>query len=287
MLSRKDFNLINSMLIRHEDKTRCSPSWLKLHKEYELGRLIDNKHIDWSRDDLKQWQSLVDAARPAQEAAQAGADRTTVARYTANEKLTTVSVQDKRLFCHVINAPLYLRSGEQAVYPDIEYRVDYQSIDLNRYAACLIIENQESFIYCQRFNWPALPATLVLYRGHDKSVHALKALLESSKASMSIYLFPDTDPAGLSIAMSTQGNVQRATHIIAPDFHQLDSKELDKGIYRDRFATQLKRYPNLRSQATDFSPSFQLLVANTLETGMAVSQEWLCAHSIPLELIEL
>ena len=267
------------MLTRREDKTRCTAAWRHLHQEYGLGRLIDNKILHWSRDDLKQWRGLVDADRPAHEAAQAGADRTTISRYTANEKLANASVQDQRLFCHAINAPLYLTSGEQPVHPDIEYRVHHQSIEINHYAACLIIENLESYVYCQRFNWPGLPPTLVLYRGHDKSVQALRTLLNSRVESMDVYIFPDTDPAGISIAISTM----EATHIIAPEVRSLDPK----GLLRERFAVQLQRLPNLQSQVCGFSESFQSLVNDILQTGTAVSQEWLCAHEVPLKLIPM
>ncbi len=267
------------MLGRHEEQTRCTAAWLHLHQEYGLGRLIDNKTLHWSRADLQQWRGLVDAVRPAHEAAQAGVDRTTISRYTANDKLTNASVQDQRLFCHAINAPLYLISGEQPVHRDIEYRVHHQSIDINRYAACLIIENLESYIYCQRFNWPGLPPTLVLYRGHDKSVQALRTLLNSRKESMDVYIFPDTDPAGLGIAMS----MAEATHIIAPDVRSLDPK----GLLRDRFAVQLQRLPNLMAQVSGFSESFQSLVSDILQTGTAVSQEWLCAHGVSLKLIPM
>ncbi len=267
------------MLSRHEEKTRCTAAWLRLHQEYGLGHRIDNKTLHWSRDDLKLWRGLVDADRPAHHAAQAGADRTTISRYTANEKLTSASVQDNRLFCHAINAPLYLTSGEQPVHRDIEYRVHHQSIDLNRYAGCLIIENLESYVYCQRFNWPELPATLVLYRGHDRATKALKTLLNRRKNSMNVYVFPDTDPAGLAIAMSTA----EATHIIAPDIRKLDPK----GLLRDRFAVQLLRLPNLQSQVSSLSESFRLLVSDILKTGTAVSQEWLCAHEVPLRIIAI
>jgi hypothetical protein len=267
------------MLARLEDSTRCTSSWLQLHQEYGLGKLIDNKYIAWSRDDLKQWRLLVAETQPAHVAAQFGADRTELAKFTANEKLSKVSIQATRLFCHSINAPLYLTSGEQTVYADVEYRAHYQNIDINRYTACLIIENQESFIYCQRFIWTKMPATLVLYRGHDKSTHALQSLLDSRKKSMDVYLFPDADPAGLNIAMSTQ----EATHIITPNIQDLDPK----ASVRDRFATQLQRNPNLQSRSAFFSLAFQSLVTDILHTGTAVSQEWLCAHKFPLELINL
>ena len=267
------------MLTRREEKTRCTAAWRRLHQEYGLGGLIDNKTLHWSREDLKWWRDLIDTDRPAHEAAQAGVDRTAMSKYTANEKLTRASVQDQRLFCHAINAPLYMTSGEQPAHPDIEYRVHYQTIDINRYAACLIIENLESYVYCQRINWPSLPPTLVLYRGHDKSVQALRALLNSRKKSVDVYIFPDTDPAGMGIAMS----MAEATHIIAPDVRSL----APGGLLRDRFATQLQRLPNLRSQVRGFSESFQLLVSDILQTGTAVSQEWLCAHEVPLKLIPL
>jgi hypothetical protein len=267
------------MLTRREGNTRCTEAWRRLHQEYGLGCLIDNKMLHWSRDDLKRWRNLIDTDRPAHEAAQAGVDRTAISEYTANEKLTKASVQDQRLFCHAINAPLYLSSGEQPVHPDIEYRVHHQTIDINRYAACLVIENLESYVYCQRFNWPSLPPTLVLYRGHDKSVQALRALLNSRKEAVNVYIFPDTDPAGMGIAMS----MPEATHIIAPDVLSLPAK----GLLRDRFAAQLQRLPNLRSQVRGFSESFQLLVSDILQTGTAVSQEWLCAHQVPLKLIAL
>lgn len=267
------------MLVRREDTTRCSPSWLKLHQEYGLGRIVDNKNIVWSRDDLKKWQSLIDSARPAHEAVQGGADRTQIAQYTANEKLGNTSIQEKRLFCHAINSPLYLISGEHSVDANIEYRVDYQTIDLDSYSACLIIENQESFIYCHRFKWPILPKTLLLYRGHDKSAHALQSLLDKRKTSMDIYIFPDTDPAGLSIAIS----MAEATHIISPDINTLSPKASE----RNRFANQLERYPNLKSQSMGFSQEFQLLVTDVIRTGMAVSQEWLCAHNVQLTLVKL
>jgi hypothetical protein len=267
------------MLARREDKTPCSPAWRKLYQEYGLGRLVDNKMLHWTREDLRQWQSLVNADQPAHELAQAGADRTTVAQHSANEKLTTASVQDQRLFCHAINAPLYLTHGEQAVHPEMEYRAHYKAIDINRYAACLIIENLESYVYCQRFNWPELPETLVLYRGHNKATQALHALLESRKRSLHVVMFPDTDPAGLGIAMS----MTAATHIIAPQVRSLDPG----GLLRDRFALQLQRRPNLQSQVKDYSDAFQSLVTDILQTGTAVSQEWLCAHKVPLTLIPL
>ena len=267
------------MLARREVQTRCTPAWRTLHQEYGLGRLVDNKILHWSRGDLKQWETIVDTDRPAHEAVKAGADRTGVSEYTADDKIAKVSTQDQRLFCHAINAPLYLTCGEQPVHPDIEYRAHYKTIDINRYSACIIIENLESFIYCQRFNWPNLPATLVLYRGHDKSTQALQSLLENRNESVEVYILPDTDPAGLGIAMGTK----EASHIIAPDVRSLDPK----GLLRKRFALQLQRRPNLQYQASSFSESFKALVTDVLQTGTAVSQEWLCAQQVPLKIIPM
>ena len=82
-----------------------------------------------------------------------------------------------------------------------------------------------------------------------------------------------------NIAMSTQ----EATHIITPNIQDLDPK----ASVRDRFATQLQRNPNLQSRSAFFSLVFQSLVTDILQTGTAVSQEWLCAHEFPLELINL
>ena len=267
------------MLARREYKTSCTKGWRNLYQEFGLGRLVDNDTLHWSREDIKQWQSLVDADLPAYKAVQDGANRTEVSLHTANDKLTKISIQDKRLFCNAINAPLYLTSGEQTVCSDIEYRSHYQTIEIDRYNACLIIENQESFIYCHRFNWPSLPETLVLYRGHNKEAKVFQSLLDRRKGSMGVYIFPDTDPAGLSIAMSTTA----ATHIITPEVRTLNSK----AILRNRFSTQLQKYPNLQSQANSFGQQFQELVSDVLQTGTAVSQEWLCAHRVPLKLVAL
>lgn len=267
------------MLSRREKSTRCTPAWRTLYEEYGIGNLRDNNTLIWTRDDLKLWQSLIDKDRLAHEKAKIGADRTEVAKYTANEKMATASIRNKRIFCHAINAPLYLDNIEQIVHPGIEYRAPYDIIDINRYNACIIIENQESFIYCQRFIWPKLPATLVLYRGHDKSAQAVQELLKTRSRSLGVYIFPDTDPAGMGIAMS----MKDATHIIAPDVRSLDPK----GLLRDRFTIQLQKRPDLQAQTVGFSHLFQNLVADIINTGTAVSQEWLCAHRVKLNLIPL
>jgi hypothetical protein len=285
-LSRQQYNLVCGMLARREDTTLCTMSWRQLHRQYELGNLVDNRQLRWSRNDIRIWQELVESSRAAYEAAEAGADRTSIAEHSVDEKIAKSSVQDGRLFCHAINAPLFLTGSklngtyfEQDLHPDVEYRVHNNMIDIDRYDACIIIENLESFIYCQKFSWPSLPSTLVLYRGHDKASKAVKALLKRRRKSMDVYMFPDTDPAGISIAISTQ----EATHIMAPNIRGLDPK----GILRDRFTLQLSRYPELQTRADGFSEDFQQLVSDLLQTGTAVSQEWLCAHKVPLELIPL
>ncbi len=268
------------MLDRRDNKTSCTEAWITLHTEYGLGRL-SGKQISWSHGDLKEWKVIFERNRPAHEAAKNGATRTEVSEHTPNDKLTAAAVQKGRLSCHTINAPLYLKSGAvPAVTCEVEYRVHYQSIDISRYSAFLIIENLESFIRCRNFKWPRMPATLVLYRGHlHHDIEALQRLLDGLARSAKVFVFPDTDPSGLNIAMS----LKEATHIIAPNVRCLDPK----GMLRDRFALQLQGQPNLQARAAGFSNLFEALVTDVLQTGAAVSQEWLCANKIPLEIIPM
>ncbi|AQA18982.1 hypothetical protein BST95_12740 [Halioglobus japonicus] len=280
MLTGKQYLLIKNMLDRRDRRTILSSAWLELHNEYGLGKPVGKHMIQWTRDDHKKWREIIAPREMAREAADLGADRTSVAKYTPDEKISKVSVREGRVFCQAIHTNLFLKQGPIEVYPEVEYVVSQDDIDLQKYGAILIVENLEAYIYCHSFVFADLNyLTLVVYRGHDASARAVNALLERTPERMKVIIFPDADPAGVSIAMSTE----TASHVIVPDLFCLSAED----SVGERFSKQLAKFPDLRDRAKSHSIDFQEYVDHLLNRGYAVSQERLCSRHIRLNTLVL
>jgi hypothetical protein len=278
-LNKSDVGIIRTILKNRSSKVQLTSSWQALYESYGIGR-CEGKWLYFTRSDHKIWRELVIASTdfdPMND--NLTGNRTSIANNARNEKWASQSIQDNRIYCTALNSSLMLNQGELTVLKNVEYRIDYNDIQLGHYEILMVIENLEAYVYCHSFNFQSLGKALIVYRGHDQSARALLNYLDLHAGEIPVYYFCDPDPAGLAIIMDSP----HATHAIIPELESLN-KSL---TLIELFSKQLAARPSLREQSVEYSLDFQRYVNYIINEGFARSQEWLCNKNISLKIISL
>jgi len=277
-LTKQHVKIISTALKNQSSRVKATPTWRKLVDEYGLGEMRGS-HIHLTRQDRKAWRELLVAEcgfDPTQEGL--SGNRTEVASRTPNEKWSTESVWANMVSVTALGGDLVTAEGRCGIVHGVEYRVQSAALQPSDYEALLIVENYEAFLFIHQFQLPELGHVLVLYRGHDATARAVMRLLERV-AGIPIIGFTDPDPAGIGILVDNP----RFTHALVPGITALASAP----TLAERFALQLAARPRLKEQCTERSEDFRHYVDWVLEEGVAISQEWLLGHCVPVQIIPL
>lgn len=185
-------------------------AWRELARYFEVGRETA-KGIALSDDDRAKLRRIGKAlwgfdplyGRPT-------GDRLGVARTATDDKIATEAPE----------AAYVLAKGVVgfSLPPGASARIRIEALPLDAVEAVVVVENLDCFDAWTGEGLDLPEQTVFLYRGHDRVAKGVKRALQVLPASVPVLVFPDFDPAGLSIATTTT----RATHVIAPaDFETL------------------------------------------------------------------
>lgn len=155
-------------------------------------------------------------------------------------------------------------------------RLPVAAVDWRTVGAVVVVENPDCFDAWTPGPSLGLPNPLILYRGHDGIATAVKALLSSAPADRPVAVFPDFDPAGLEIALTTPA----ATHLIAPAI--IDDVQAFHD-HRD-YAAQVAATAYLDGLAQN---PLQGLWSAMRQKQISCKQQHLIARRIPLRLYPL
>lgn len=277
-IDKKHVKIITTAIKNQSREIKATARWLNLVAEFSIGRVHGNK-IHFTRDDLKKWRDVLisSCGYDPIETTLTG-NRTETTRTTHQDKWAPESELTKQLSTTVIGGDFVTTKGRCCVIPEVDYRVNKALLNVGDYDACLVVENFEAFLFIHQFNLPNLGHVLVLYRGHDKTARAVIEFLESV-TEIPVIGFTDPDPSGLGIL----NDWPWLSHVLIPDVSLLS----EAPSLHDRFQKQLKVRPSIKAECEGKSESYQRYANWIVDTGFAGTQEWLCGHRIPLELIFL
>lgn len=182
----------------------ASKAWRELARDFEVGRET-SKGIALTVDDRAKLRLIGKAlwgfdplfGRPT-------GDRLGVAKTATDDKIASEAPDASYVLAKGI-VGFALPAGASA-------RVRIEALPIDAVEAVVVVENLDCFDAWSGEGLDLAGRTLFLYRGHDRVAKGVKRLLQSLPDGIPVLVFPDFDPAGLLIAISTP----RASHVIAP-----------------------------------------------------------------------
>ena len=277
-INKKQVKIITTAIKNQSHEINATSTWLGLVAEFSIGKVSGSK-ILFTRNDYKKWREILisSCGYDPLDIVLSG-NRTEVASVTHHEKWASESELAKQLSVTAINSDIITSKGRCSVIPEVEYRVNKDHLNPRDYEACMVVENLEAFIFIHRFNLPTLGRALVLYRGHDVTTRAVNEFLERTQ-DVPIIGFTDPDPSGLGIL----NDWSWLNHALVPDVTLLAKAP----SLHARFQKQLQARPNIKEEFGAKSLLYQKYANWIVDKGFAGTQEWLCSHYIPLQLLSI
>ena len=195
--------------------------------------------------------------------------RTEIARHLRDDKLGSERPGDNFVLVKGnLPAPL------PAIPMELSLRVPLEALALERICNLVLVENLDSFDQWQDYRIPeALNDALVVYRGHGGLARGTRKLIGQLPESLCLHVFPDFDPAGLAIAVSTP-----ARSLLIPTLSNL----LLEKSHRDHFERQYRQSKHLDQLKLDgWQATWQVMRENQL----SIKQQHMLALDAPLELV--
>jgi hypothetical protein len=166
--------------------------------------------------------------------------------------------------------------------PDVpdswSFRLPAEAIPWGRFRWVAVVENLDAFDVWRPGNTLLPGSPLVLYRGHDAIAAGVKSALAAMPFGLPVVVFPDFDPAGLQIALTTE----RATHLLAP----ANPQELDAFHAHPDYEAQIEARAYLGSGVSSDCVR-EMLWPTVRKHQISCKQQHLLARAIPLALYVL
>lgn len=262
--------------------------WQRMHQEYGIGHKMASSlklnALDRSRLSEIVTNLTGELLEPGDRKDSAGFQTRTerAASGVFNEKAGSIGPMSQIIGCTVLRGDLYYRGECIKTFPGIEYRLDHNELDIERYERIVLVENYDTFRTIDQINWPHSDA-LIVYRGHDHAARAVNAMLRRTRPEQTVIAFTDSDPAGVLIALG----YEQVNALLIPERQSWES--LEKRSVFDRYTEQINvAHPRLKRLRDSSLNSDQLVrYIDWIVRGVAVSQESLIGMSVPLEQVSI
>lgn len=283
-LNKADIRLITNVVKQRKNKVKFGKTWQAIFDEFNVGEVRAEGSQQWlyfdlvARDELQQLCESDTGVSPSFGLPKG--IRTDVAGIAIDEKISTESIQQNRIYCSATAYPIYIAGDEVCLPAKSSLWVDFNDISIGKYTRVVVVENLEAFVLWGQFNLSEqLGSSLVVYRGHDVTAKAVISFLNILPIGIDVTVFSDPDPAGLGIIMSTP----KVTSALVP----VSIEGFKKVSHKERFGAQLATMPNVKEKSLLFSEQFQKYANTIIKLGIAVNQERLCNEKWPLVLINV
>ena len=269
-LGRSHAKAVHHLLRNHLVEVAYSATWQDIHRAFELGQLerrrltFTLRERDQLREEAKRYFGW-DLIEPLP-----SEDRIQAARQARDEKLAP-----RRPDEGFVLAKGGLPSPLPALPAGCALRISLEQLDVAAIASVLVVENLDCFDQLHRFALPdELHAALVLYRGHGGATRGTRQLLQRLPADIPVVVFPDYDPAGLSIAAT----LPHASHVLIP---QVTPELLAKGS-REHFHKQHLQARHLDNCSLG---GWHTVWAEMKQGGVSIKQQHMLVMGVPLYCI--
>lgn len=269
-LSRTHQKAVHRLLRERLERVVLNLIWRRIHSHFEVGEIRDKSlHFGREQRELLRQQAQREWGFDPLEGVPDGT-RLEVAAQAIDEKTARQRPDDGYVLVKgTLPAPLPLLN------PELSLRVPLDSLDLATIAQVLVIENLDSFDDWQHYDAPIeLTGSLLLYRGHGGLARGARRLLASLPEHVPVCVFPDYDPAGLSIAIG----LPRADALLVPE---LDKQLLAKGS-REHFARQSRQASHLDGSQLS---GWQAVWTAMKEQQVSIKQQHMLALGVRLRIV--
>ncbi|RCU49567.1 hypothetical protein DU002_11665 [Corallincola holothuriorum] len=278
-MNKRQLEVLRRQIRYWRDEVTLNPSWRAICDEFELQERIEGSLIRfqfkdkaWLREQAKRsgyGDLLLDDAPTGHriDAARSGLVNEKLAPVTPEQQYVLLTSQGGKLPC----------AGVEKLQPRMSVRVAIDDLALALIDVLVIVENLDVFDHWHCTNLPAeLGTAVATYRGHDSVAKGVCHLIERLPQTVQIVVFPDLDPDGLKIALTTP----KVNSLLICDFTD------------DLIAVGSSDDFNKQHQAAKYLDGAELAAWQPLWTELkkhkrSIKQQHMLAHKVELRLIPL
>jgi len=252
-----------------------------IHEEFSVGTLIGSSFIIFSNQELDRLRILVESTviiDPLH--GKIDLPRGQLAKYTNNEKLTSLSVfEDLLQIARHSDAPIKTSWGTATTPHYSLLSVHPKDISFEE-ENIVIIENGDTMR-----NWPdiklplGLHDALLIYRGHASSAKYIREKIHCHPIN-NLYAYFDFDPSGVSKALSL--GIRK---IIVPfNWEEIQNNHVFKF---NKTPTFWKQIQDLNQLECHHSLTVRKIATHMKNHNIALTQEHLTVHNIDLTVLDI
>lgn len=278
---RREITAISNALRKQQYRVSLNKTWSGLHESRGVGQVIGRTlHLtNTELESLRKWV-VAEAGIDPLLGSNVADERMVVAETGRDEKLARNKVFGGMM--HIARMgikPIRINGGQAIQAPGSHLLVDEGAVDFSG-ERVVVVENGALVRHWDRLELPVgLEDALIVYRGHE---YGAIPHLRQQPGIVELLAFLDFDPAGLR--MACDGSFDSI--IIPTQWEQLTaSSELVKKFNQpDKFYAQLPALSQIRTQGRSL---VALLVDHLRQQRMALMQEHLVVHRVPLSRVDL
>jgi hypothetical protein len=201
-ITRQVYSVIQRELKARKMSVTLNATWMWLHEEYEIGRVVGNslKLTNADHAKLRKIGRFHTGGDLLSETPEGG--RLEVAARFRDEKLATENVFAGMVRVSMRNGTIPLLQGEAVTPPGTLLSVNITDLEVERLTCIVVVENGVVARAWHRCRIPAhLESALMVYRGHDHESRTVRLWLDELTPKVKKIGYFDFDPAGIAMAL--------------------------------------------------------------------------------------
>ncbi len=278
--NKLQYTLMQKAIRKQLTMVKANKTWLEIYEKYCIGKLTSKNNLVFTINDLNIMRKIVDkhlSLDPLFDDLKG--DRLSLSKRCKNEKINGTQVFGNYIqVAKPNNMPIHLFDGDAVTPKNTVLTLIDNTIDFKKHSSVLIIENGTNFI-----NWSAIKLpiecddSLIIYRGHGKSLKAVHNLLKEMPDNCTKYTFFDYDPSGIGMSLR-----MRADAMLIPK-NYLDIHKNKSIMKLNKDSTHHKQWVIEGEYISKNSPEFlKQAIINMEKYDIALTQETIVSCEIDL-----
>lgn len=285
MLSRTHFQAIEKLIKSGKQRVNNTKAWQVICEQENIGQL-SGRFIEFTTKEIQILRKLIVESEgiDLQEQSLEG-DRTAITKLVNNEKLSNEApFASALLFAtkHQDGIPCLDRCYECP--PKGFIGLDIEDIDVKAINKLVVVENGRAFLDWHLFKFPSeLDGAIFVYRGHGGNAKHVSLLFAALPESVFKVGFFDFDPAGIDM-----GNAGYFDAVLFPYFWK-DTVAIkqQKVQILNKPSVIASQQKSLGDRYLSYKPAMRVAYEFIEKQNIAVTQEAIAFHRVPLDLVRL
>ncbi len=278
---RREFDVVQRALQKAVSKVKLNVTWRHIHAETGIGDTVGLSLVLTHEDrmQLRDWVIRNTGVDPLSKES-IGTTRMAVAQQGRDEKLAASRVFGAMVMvARADGTALKLTAGPATVPPSALLNVDPEALIVEQ-EPVVVVENGAVMRHWHELNLPdQVKSAVLIYRGHGDDAHHVVDLLKGGGAACRVGFF-DFDPAGLQMGLTLPIDAL----LVPAEWPALTA---DCAWVRDYNKSEAfwQQGASLQYLKQHASPSLAMLVAHMEQHQLALTQEHIVSHRLPLQLV--